>query len=467
MPTIQFSGLASGIDSGALIDSIIAARDIRNDIRRNSIDHLESENDALEELNTKLLSLSDLVDQFRTINGGGVDKKTSSSDSTVATAVAGSNAINSQFDLTTTSVASTGTASFDDSYSATDDPLAANASGTVTIGVDVGTGSNLVSVDIDITSSTTIQEYVDAFNADSNASGRVSAAVVNIGTDASPSYKVVFNSLEQGTDEGTIAFDVPGTGSFGGNSDLQNQTVDQATDAVFSISGIDGTITRSTNSVSDVITGLSFQLVDAGTATISVNNDADGTSDKVSEIVAAYNDIVEFVNENDIVTRVADDDRSDNSFGSLAKTRVDNDFLTAFRLDLSEASSSSGVAVTSFAEMGLSTNRDGTLSFDEDDFIEAVGEDPTGVAEVLTDFADAIGGNDGLINQYTKFDGFIDVAQEANNNETDNLNAAIAQLDRQNDKLRENLEGQFARLESISSELQNRSASLNSALAGL
>ncbi|MCB0358950.1 MAG: hypothetical protein KDD44_04925, partial [Bdellovibrionales bacterium] len=111
MPTIQFTGLASGIDSASLIDALVEARESTNELRRAEIEFLQGENDSLEELNTKILTLNDLIDQFRTVNGGGLSKKTTSSDSTVATASAGSNAINSSFTLTVTSVANSATGS--------------------------------------------------------------------------------------------------------------------------------------------------------------------------------------------------------------------------------------------------------------------------------------------------------------------------------------------------------------------
>src|SRR5262245_11833345 len=110
-PIAQFSGLASGIDSSSLIDAIIAAREKQNDVRRADIDHLNSENDALTELNTKFLALNDLIDKFRSANGGGIQKKTSSSDATIATASATAGANNSTTHLTITSVAAAATAS--------------------------------------------------------------------------------------------------------------------------------------------------------------------------------------------------------------------------------------------------------------------------------------------------------------------------------------------------------------------
>lgn len=477
-PIAQFSGLASGIDSTKLIDAIIAARETTNQIRRDNISHIQSENDAFDDLNTKLLNLNSLIDKFRTVNNGGVSKKAISSDATIATATAGASASNTSFVVTSvTSIANVATVSFNDVYASLSSPLAPNAVGTVTIGVDVGTGANLKSIDIGITSATTIDQYVSAFNAHANAIGNIVATEVNVGTTSSPSYRVVFTSLKSGTDLGTVAFDIPGSGSFGGQNDLQSRdTSRQATNAVFTLSGISSSITRSTNSISDVLPGVTLNLFKTGTnTTISIGDDADATSDDVEAIVTAFNDIVKFIGQNDTITRNTSSSSSGavgslgatNIFGSLAKTRVDNDFLSQFRDTLAAASSTSGGAVTSFADLGLSTNRDGTITFDSVKFKTAVGTDSNGAAQVLRSFADSATGFQGTLTQFTQIFGFIDTAQNSNNDQITNLTQQIDDLERQSAKIRESLVRQFAKLESITAGLQSQQAALTASLSAL
>lgn len=467
MPVAQFSGIASGIDSAALIDAIIEARSVTNEIRRQEVTSLEAENDALEELNTRLIALNDLIDPFRTANGGGVSKKTSSTDASVVTASAANGAINASYNLTVNAVADIATASFDDVYTSLDDPLAPNAVGTQTIGVDIGASSPL-SIDVDITNTTTISSFVDSFNQNANAQGNVSASIVNVGTEASPSYRVLFTTQQSGLDDGQIAFDIPtDVAGFGGNPDLQNRTIDQATDANFDLSGVGSSITRSSNIVSDVVGNVTFNLQATGSATVSVSTDADTTSDRAKEIIEAFDDIVTYINENDLVQSVDNGEETENIFGSLAKTRVDDDFLSAFRLEISSAGSTNGTSVFSFADMGVSTNRDGTISFDEDQFLEAVSNDALGVAEVLTDFADSTSGINGMINQYTRLNGFVDLAQDGNTNEIQLLNDEIDQLDRFNENLRDALTKRYALLEGRIGDLQGQQSQLSGILAGL
>ncbi len=457
MAIAQFSGLASGIDSASLIDATIEARELTNQLRRQNIEFLESENESLDELNSKLLALDELVDRFRTVNSGGIAKKGTSSDPSILTATAGTNAVNATYDLTVSQIADTATGSFDDSYSSADAVL--SNGGTVT--VDVGVGAASVQIQATITGGvTTLEEVANQINSDPDADGRVVASVVNIGSGVTPDYRLMFNTLETGEREGRLLLSST-------SADFTTTNIQQARDAEFTIDGITGTITRTSNTVGDVISGVTFQLTDTGSASVSIGNDVDKTADEMSEIVDAFNDIVEFINENDTVDRIEDDENVANVFGSLAKTRVDNDFLSAFRLALLSADSGSGDEVQSMSELGLSTNRDGTLTFDSDEFKEQAGADADGATGVLQSFADQVAGASGMIFQYTRLNGFIDNAQSGNNTEIESLNDSIQQLERRTAKLRDSLTKQFARLETITSGLQSQQQALSGILAGL
>ena len=463
MPIAQFSGLASGIDSKALIDAIIEAKETVNKKRQEEIDYLTSQNEAFSTLNTKILALDKLIDPFRTSNAGGISKKSTSSDATVATAVVGSNAINASYSLTVTSVADAAIGSYNQTYTATTDAISTTASGTATI--LVGLAGDQISIDVAVTQNvTTLAQFVDAINADPDANGRVSASIVNVGTSASPSYKVVINTLQQGTAKGTIA-----VSQVGGLTELDtsNATVRQATNAVFSISGITGTITRDSNTVSDVIPGMTFTLSKVGSATISVSNDSESTADKIQEIVDAYNDIVKYISDNDTVVQDPNSRDKSVTYGTLAKTRTDNDFLGQFRTAIAAAVASGGTTVRTMADLKVSTNRDGTLSFDKEKFIEQVSADSNGATEVLNNFSDSISGISGILYQFTKLEGYIDISERANRTKIETLQESIANLERLNNDYRNSLTLRFANLEKITAQFQAKQSQLSSILSGL
>ncbi len=464
MAAIKFAGLASGIDSASLIDALIASREAQNLTRKKEVDYLEEQNTVLEELNTKVLALNDLVERFRTINGGGVLKKGTSSDSTVATASVAANAINSSFGVTVNTLAKSATGTLSNSLpwtstTAVIDPL---VTGSIQVNAGSPSGSNPVSDTFTVTAGvTTLQDLVSSINSSSALSGRVSASLVNTGTTASPSFKVVMNTPYQGTDLGQLGVTVNVlTGVTYSESD--------ATNATFDIAGI-GSFTRETNAVTDVFTGVTFNLLKGGgsSTTITIGTDSDGTADQINQIIKQYNDIVEFIKENDTAVQDANDRNGNIIFGSLAKTKVDNNFVSQFKTALLSATSSTGVAIQTFSDLDIATNRDGTMTLDIEALRAKIASDPTGTSQVLNDFADAAGGTDGVLYQFTKFRGFIDIAQESNLSTIDNLNKKIAQVERGSEKVRSTLELQFSRLESLTGRLQGQQQALTGILQGL
>ena len=64
----------------------------------------------------------------------------------------------------------------------------------------------------------------------------------------------------------------------------------------------------------------SFNLAKSGTATISVGNDATTTSQRVGDIVKAFNDIVSFVAQNNTVTQSTSSTDREVAFGALGNT---------------------------------------------------------------------------------------------------------------------------------------------------
>ena len=80
-------------------------------------------------------------------------------------------------------------------------------------------------------------------------------------------------------------------------------TLSQATNAAFTVSGISGTITRSSNTVNDVVSGVSFNLSKVGSATVTISNDSAATASTLQDFVDAYNEVVNYVKEKDLDTQ--------------------------------------------------------------------------------------------------------------------------------------------------------------------
>lgn len=469
MALIQFSGLASGIDSSALIEALLSReRQTRIEPLENKISALEDTNSALKELTTLLGTLRTSAESFRTLSGGGVAKLAQSSDESILTTSASTVATRGSYNLTVTQLAAAGTVSFDDRYSSSSSAIysgmndgAAAADRTVTI--DIGSGSSLQSINIELTSSTTLSEFAASFNSQTS---KASASVVNVGTSSAPAYALIIKADETGVSKGSLGISVGAAVTDSGAGAFNSYTLDQAKDATFSIGGVSGSITRSSNTISDVIEGLTFSLQSTGSASINVGIDTDSTTAALKELVDAYNDVVTYITENDTVTSQNSDNGTENIFGSLATTRVDDAVLSALRGAFSSASTS-GANVSILADLGIITNRDGTLEFKEETFQDVLSKEPDAVKNLLAGVADRIATTGGVIDQFTRFNGLIGTTINSQNDLVSQYQKEIVETESRLSLKENQLNARFAKLEGIIGKLQNQQSSLSSILGSL
>jgi flagellar hook-associated protein 2 len=244
-----------------------------------------------------------------------------------------------------------------------------------------------------------------------------------------------------------------------------------ATDAKIKITGIASgatTITRTTNSFSDVIPGVTITTVATGTAgTLKISEDSATTSSKVQEFIDQFNEIVTFISENNLISRQETSTTIENIFAPLASSRTDDSALAAVKSVLSSTTASSGVAIRIFSDLGITTERDGTLKFDTTKFASAVAKEPSSVSSILQSFADTVGNTGGTIDIYTRFNGMFDMVTNGNKSQITNLNSRIADAERSIERQADDMRARFARLESLMGKLQQQQQSLTSALSGL
>lgn len=466
MAALTFSGIASGLDTQALIDATTnASRQSKVRPSQTRVTELTSTNTAFEELSTKLETLQSNLRQFSTLEGGGVSKTGTSSKESVVSATATAAATNASYSVTVNTLASNHTYSFDTTYASPTTAIQSTLTGgepaaNRTVTFTVGTGGEQETVSVVITNgSYTVQDYVDAFNA---ASTKARASLVNVGTTASPSYKIVLTSLYEGTSKGTIA-----RTALGANlTNLTGFSESAAADASVTVTGI-GTITRTSNSISDIIPGVTLSLSSTGTATVKIAEDVPATITRVQDFVDTWNDIVTFLEENNRITTEQNGETTTNTFAPLSSSRIDDNALFTLRSALSATVASGGSAVRVFADLGITTQRDGTLRFDTAKLQEAISAEVSSVSSVLTTFADSVALTSGTIDQYVRFNGLLDTTIQANQTTIDDLNKRIAEAEAQIQRQADQLRQRYARLESQMGKLQSQQQSLTSALAGL
>lgn len=461
MPAITFSGLASGIDADAIIKSVIDARTLQSAPMRAKVSNNETENTALEEFNTKLLSFNDTLKDFLTLSGSSVSKIAQSSNESAATASVGSTAIASTTSIKVLNLAKSASASFAQTFNDLNAPVAPGLTGPTTLQVKVGTGDSAKTFAVEVTPETTVAELVDSINSGSPG-GEVAASVVNVGTSTAPQYKIVVGSSRTGLEAGSL--EITPSDELNAAGALAIGNLQQAQDAVVYLDSV-GNVTRSSNTITDLIPGVTLNLKQESPEAIiiTVGNDTEKTAKRFAEVVAAMNEVIKYANDNSKIERVDSDKGPTNKYGTLARTRVDNRAVENIKQALSDARSGvDGSPVKSFFDAGIKTEKDGTISFDEKAFLKAVGSDPAAAGKLLQGFADKVGSATGVVAEYTKFQGGIDLAVKSNDEELRSLNDRLSRIEANLEQQTQALRLQFSRLEQRTAQLNSNADALSS-----
>ncbi len=469
MATMTFSGIASGIDTSSLIEATLAQkRQARIAPLQNKVTDLESTNSSLDELKTRLNALKDIAAKFRILNGGGISLNAFSSDESVLTASTGNNAISGTYNINVLQLAKNGSLSLNSSRGAY-----TSGNSTVYSGINMGaseddrsikitTGTGAETVSITVNDTTTLSDIVMQYNASSSLSR---ATIVNKGTESDPNYTIMFLSKKTGTEEGSISYEVGSALSGAGVFD--SNTLSNAQNAVFSVDGVSGSIVRQSNTVSDIIPDLSFKLQNIGSASITVEPDEDKTVDALQEFVDAYNDLVEYINENDAISSETDSNGETSIvYGSLSKCSIDENILSTLRTAFSGCRGNGG-NVNILADLGITTNRDGTLEFKSDTLKEAMQKDTDSVAKIMQDLGETLASTNGTISQFTRYNGLLDITLNSNKTSISNMNDRIANYESRLASEEKSLVSRYARLESIMGQLQSQQSYITSILSSV
>ncbi len=247
--------------------------------------------------------------------------------------------------------------------------LSTSPSGTVSI--------NGTNVDVDLATDT-LQAIADRIS--TTVSG-VTASVVSTKEDGSYIY-----TLQMVGDSGTpVLIDdnnvLVTLGVLGKN--VANE-VQAAADAQLTVEGVD--ITRSTNSVSDLIGGVTLDLMKADvgqTITVTIQQDANATYSKVSSFVSTYNSIIDDLDSG--MSWDADTATGGDYFGDPAMMLLQHG-LHNTAMTITDAL---GGPMTLPSQIGLSTDSSGRLVLDADTFAAALWENPSGVANMFGTAGDA------------------------------------------------------------------------------
>jgi flagellar hook-associated protein 2 len=291
MSIVSSTGLGSGIDIQSLVSQLVTAegQPAFNAIQRQQ----DAANTRLSGIGSLKSGLSDFQTAVAKLKDGNLFKThtATSADESIVKAVSGTGSVAGTYSVEVTQLAkaqkSITTAEFANS-------TAVVGTGTLNFAT---TGGSSFSVTVD-SSNNTLEGVRDAINkATGNTS--ISASIVNVdpGTGTGTISKLVLTAKNTGLSNG---FTVSASGDSDGNdtdnlglSRLASSNLSPQTTAADAVIKVDGqTATRSTNSITDVIQGITLNLQSAQAGTkvaVNVSLDTASVNKTLTDFVTSYN----------------------------------------------------------------------------------------------------------------------------------------------------------------------------------
>lgn len=347
-------------------------------------------------------------------------KTVGSSATGVATATASASAVAGVHTLSVTQLARLSTVV---SNQLTSTATTTEGDGTKTIkvtydGTDPTTSGTAVSVNMTVTAgdsnNTVLTNLAAAINNDTTLSAKVSASVVS---DTSSTVRLVLTSKTTGLANKVRVADSSGTllNTIGLNSEAASSGTaggyiyaDSALDAKFKLDGLD--ITRGGNTVSDVLSGVTLNLLGTSTSDtiLTVASDKTSIRSTVQGFLDSYNSALKFLRERTGVTATTGGASGKTEVtsvtrGTLADEGIYFSLISNLRVDVGgQVSSAQSGNPTMLSEIGITAASDGTLSIsDTAKFDSAIESKLTGLTDL---FASTNGVATRLI---SRLDGFV------------------------------------------------------------
>ena len=297
------------------------------------------------------------------------------SDATILSASADTTAAAGVYSVNVTQLAKYHAVRSNTDYAATTDTFS-----TGTLAIKVGAGAT-VNVTID-SGNNTLAGIRQAIN---DANSGVTAAIINDGS----TNRLVLTSKTLGS-SGAITVTASDSGSGGthalaGLGSAVLVATQNADDAQFSVNGF--AVTRSSNTVSDVVEGLTLNLVKAGTANVTVSVNTGATTAAINSFVKAYNDAVKQLHS------VSAFNAATNTGSVLTGDSTARIIASELRTLAQGTVPAAGGGVTTLSSIGIALQKDGTLLADSSK-LAATLADPT--RDVAALFSSTAVGNQGI-----------------------------------------------------------------------
>ncbi len=407
---ITFSGLGSSVDFSSIVDKLVSVEGARITQYDTWKQEWSDKITALQTLNSKLTDFNTAVSAMKTPSQFQA-KTASSSNTSVLTATASTTAtagthqvLVNQMAQNNIRVETTGVASA---------TTVINNSGSAKTFAFTYAGGSVISVSV--ANGATLTDLANAINA-SGANQGVTASVLNIGTGANP-YCLMLQGKDTGAGN-TIVIDASTTlDGTGGTTDFRDTaftTSQAAQNAQIRVDGYPAGswIERSSNTVTDVIPGVSLSLLNTSPTTpvqVTISQDTSAMQKNIQSMVDKYNDVISYIK--DVTKYDTTSGQAGILLGNYAVEIVKTE-LNAIGTGNAAGFQDPNDPYINLSQIGITTDSDetsttfGQLLVDSSALSAAITSNPQGVANLMSNYFKGISDDaTGTITYYSSLPG--------------------------------------------------------------
>jgi len=456
----------SSIDVAAIVEQLMTVENKPLDKIKSQIEQKKLVISDLGTIKSKVATFQDALTLFQTPSTFN-NSSASSSDATIVSATASNGAVKGNHSVTVTSLATatrnTVTGYTSSTASATVD--ATNGFAITVAGTTYNTNGNKTVSGVVTTNAVTVlgasPSITDLKNWINGLGVNVSASVVE--TTSSSNWALMIQGTQTGTSN-AVSF----TGLTGliSPTTLTDTSVTAAANASFIVNGT--TFSRASNSVTDVIDGLTLSLNKASVTAqmISVGKGADISSEAINTLIKAYNDVMSTYKT--MTANSSSSVKPGNFTNSPTTLSFINQIKEGFAKGISYTSSSE-LKTMSLSTLGIDLQLDGSAKFNSASFATA---SAAGLRDTL-----ALGVTMGYVSSTSNLNTFITSQVQTGgvlSGQIDSETESVRMLTKRQDDLqtrlksiKNNLVSQYSSLNALLFQLSSTSNSLTSALDAL
>lgn len=442
--TFSAGGLASGLDTNTIIDKFVALRQVTLTQLQRLQAGVQTQISTLADITSGIAALDTAT---RALSTGGVLASRTVSRNTSFSAVPGTGAVSGDYSVQVLTLAQSAKARSQ-----------AFASGELVQGGTLALTVQGQAYAVTIADGSTLEDAAAAVRA---SGAPVSAVVLDDGT----SRYLSITSTSSGypiAGAPSDALSIVETSSGVSGKPLGATVFQAAQNATLTVDGL--LFTRQTNEVVGAVPGTTVSLVSQGGAaeSLTLGYDAAATSARLKTFVDAYNGVIAMVQRQLAVTPSTD--RSATLAGDMSIRTLQSQLQNLVSTTVSGLGT-----VRTLADLGVKTNRDGSLQIDDTVLAAAIGRDPAAVNAMFSTATTGIAAlTSTLADTFTRpVDGILTARSSSLADRSKEMDAQAVRLQERLDAYRDLLVAQFTAMETLISNLKNSGSFLDSIGSGM